>query len=247
MSDETRRPATTQPANPQRAPGLPVGERIEGGPASFPPAEVIEGRFVRLESLDAEAHAATLYDRSHASADDEAIWTYMSYGPFDDYEQMRAWLAANASSSDPSFFSVVESATDLPAGVVSLMNIDVAMRRLELGHIWYVRSAQRGRANTEAAFLLLREAFERWGYRRAEWKCDSLNARSRAAAERLGFTFEGVFRSHMIVKGRNRDTAWFSMLDTEWVSRRDAMRRWLDAEPGTVSLRELMPGAPGAS
>ena len=226
--------------------GQSVGERVEGGPASVPAAEVIEGRFVRLEPLDPDAHAAALYERSHASPDDEAIWTYMTYGPFDDFEQMRAWLAASASSSDPLFFTVVELATDAPAGVVSLMNIDAAMRRLELGHIWYVRSAQRGRANTEAVFLLLREAFERWGYRRAEWKCDSLNARSRAAAERLGFTFEGVFRSHMIVKGRNRDTAWFSMLDTDWPSRRGAMQRWLDAEPGTGSLRELM-SALGAS
>ncbi|MEX1263950.1 MAG: GNAT family protein [Actinomycetota bacterium] len=228
-------------------PTQPVGERVEGGPALLPKADVIEGRFVRLEPLDPDAHAAALYERSHASAEDEAIWTYMTYGPFDGSEQMRAWLVGNAASSDPSFFTVVESATGEPAGLVSVMTIDAAMRRLELGNIWYVRSAQRGRINTEAVFLLLREAFERWGYRRAEWKCDSLNARSRAAAERLGFTFEGVFRSHMIVKGRNRDTAWFSMLDTEWVSRRDAMRRWLDAEPGTVSLRELMPGAPGAS
>jgi RimJ/RimL family protein N-acetyltransferase len=218
----------------------PVGEPVEGGPAHVPPMAVIEGRFVRLEPLDADAHAAGLFERSHASVEDEAIWTYMTYGPFDGEGEMHSWLESNASSSDPSFFTVVEQASGAPAGVVSLMNIDPQMRRLELGHIWYVRSAQRGRANTEAAFLLLERAFERWGYRRAEWKCDALNARSRAAAERLGFTFEGVFRSHMIVKGRNRDTAWFSMLDAEWPSRRDAMRRWLDADPGAVSLRELM-------
>ncbi|HEX7247739.1 MAG TPA: GNAT family protein [Actinomycetota bacterium] len=218
----------------------PVGDPVEGGPATVPPVAVIEGRFVRLEPLDADAHAAGLFERSHASADDEAIWTYMTYGPFDGEPQMRSWIESNAASSDPSFFTVVEQDTGAPAGVVSLMNIDPPMRRLELGHIWYVRAAQRGRANTEAAFLLLREAFERWGYRRAEWKCDALNAPSRAAAERLGFTFEGVFRSHMIVKGRNRDTAWFSMLDSEWPARRDAMRRWLEAEPGALSLRELM-------
>jgi RimJ/RimL family protein N-acetyltransferase len=113
------------------------------------------------------------------------------------------------------------------------------MRRLELGHIWYVPDAQRGRANTETAYLLLRQAFDVWGYRRAEWKCDALNERSRAAALRLGFTFEGVFRQHMIVKGRNRDTAWFAMLDADWPSRRAAMETWLDAEPGSVSLGEL--------
>ncbi len=224
----------------RRVSRLPVGDAVDASPALLPPVAVIEGRFVRLEPLDPEAHAGSLYERSHASPDDADIWTYMTYGPFDGLEQMGTWLTASAASTDPSFFTVVESATGEPAGVVSVMNIDSAMRRLELGHIWYVRSAQRGRANTEAAYLLLRAAFESWGYRRAEWKCDALNARSRAAAERLGFTFEGVFRSHMIVKGRNRDTAWFSMLDGEWPPRRDAIRAWLDAEPGTVSLRELM-------
>lgn len=218
----------------------PVGEPVGGGPAARPVAGTIEGRFVRLEPLDAEAHAPGLYERSHATAEDEEIWTYMTYGPFDGLEEMRAWLVAGAASTDPLFFTVVDRDAAEPIGVVSLMSIDRAMRRLELGNIWYVRSAQRGRANTEAAYLLLREAFGTWRYRRAEWKCDALNAHSRAAAERLGFTFEGIFRSHMIVKGRNRDTAWFSMLAEEWPVRRAAMERWLEAEPGTVSLRELM-------
>ncbi len=223
--------------------GLPVGEPVDGPPAIVPPAEPIEGRFVRLEPIDPETHASALYERSHASPDDDAIWTYMTYGPFDGLPEMRAWLAANASSDDPRFFAVIDPDGDHPVGVVSLMSIDPTMRRLELGHIWYVRAAQRGRANTEAAFLLLRQAFESWGYRRAEWKCDALNARSRAAAERLGFTFEGVFRSHMIVKGRNRDTAWFSMLVEEWPARKRAIDRWLDAEPGTRSLREMITGS----
>ena len=240
---------TGEPLGPGPGPGpgsrLPVGEPVGGEPATLPPGSVISGRFVRLEPLDTQAHAVALFERSHASSDDEAIWTYMTYGPFDGLDEMRTWLTASAASRDPRFFTVIETSTSEPAGVVSVMNIDAAMRRLELGHIWYVRSAQRGRANTEAAFLLLREAFERWGYRRVEWKCDSLNARSRAAAERLGFTSEGVFRSHMIVKGRNRDTAWFSMLEAEWPTRRDAMQRWLDADAGTVSLRGLMAEATG--
>lgn len=219
--------------------GLPLGEPVEGPPAIVPPIEPIEGTFVRLEPIDPEAHAASLYERSHASPDDAAIWTYLSYGPFDGLPEMRTWLVANAASDDPRFFTVVDRSSGEPVGVVSLMSIDATMRRLELGHIWYVRSAQRGRANTEVAFLLLRAAFESWGYRRAEWKCDALNARSRAAAERLGFAFEGVFRSHMIVKGRNRDTAWFSMLVEEWPARRAAIEDWLSAEPGTRSLREM--------
>ncbi|MGZ8630384.1 MAG: GNAT family N-acetyltransferase [Actinomycetota bacterium] len=223
---------------------LPVGERVEGPPALPPPRSTIAGRFVDLVPLDPDAHAAALYERSHAQPEDDVIWTYMSYGPFDGLDEMRAWLTANAASTDPLFFTVAERPSGEPVGVVTLMNIDPVMRRLELGHIWYVRSAQRGRANTEAAFLLLREAFESWGYRRAEWKCDALNERSRAAATRLGFTFEGVFRAHMIVKGRNRDTAWFSMLAEEWPDRRDAIERWLEAEPGSVSLRALIASLP---
>ena len=224
----------------------PLGVPVEGGPALTPPCETIEGRSVRLEPIDPAVHAEALYERSHASPDDAAIWTYMAYGPFDGLEQMRRWLEANAASTDPLFFAVVavdaaaEIGASAPVGVVSLMNVDTEMRSLELGHIWYVRKAQRGRTNTEAAYLLLREAFESWRYRRVEWKCDALNARSRDAAERLGFTFEGIFRSHMIVKGRNRDTAWFSMLAHEWPSRRAAIERWLDGEPGTLSLRTLM-------
>ena len=123
--------------------------------------------------------------------------------------------------------------------MASFLNIDPAMRHVELGHIWYGPAAQRTRANTEAAYLMLRESFEALGYRRVEWKCDRLNARSRAAALRLGFTHEGTFRQHMIVKGRNRDTAWFAMLDREWPAVRAAIERWLVAEPGTLSLIEL--------
>jgi len=221
----------------------PVGPVVRGGPAALPERAAIEGRYVRLEPLDAETHARRLYERSHADPDDASIWTYMTYGPFEGFDQMRAWLDGNAASSDPLFFAVVEIEAGEPAGVVSLMNIDLEMRRLELGNIWYVPVAQRGRANTEAAYLLLRASFESWGYRRVEWKCDALNARSRAAALRLGFTFEGVFRAHMVVKGRNRDTAWFSMLDDEWPSRRRAMERWLASKPGEASLADLLADA----
>jgi RimJ/RimL family protein N-acetyltransferase len=222
-----------------------VGDVVEGGPAREPVRDAIQGRFVRLEPLDPSQHALDLFERSHTDAEDEAIWTYLSYGPFDGLEEMRAWLTSNAASHDPLYFTVVAAHPEGAVGVVSLMNVDTAMCRLELGHIWYVRPAQRGRANTEAVYLLLCRVFDEWGYRRAEWKCDALNERSRAAAERLGFTFEGIFRSHMIVKGRNRDTAWYSMLAEEWPARRAAMRRWLDSEPASVSLRDLIAEADG--
>jgi RimJ/RimL family protein N-acetyltransferase len=215
---------------------MQVGPPVDGGPATAPPAAPIDGRFVRLEPT-AEAHAAGLYDRSHASPEDAAIWTYMPYGPFADAAEMTAWVATCVGSTDPLFFTVVDLASGAPAGMASLLNIDTRMRHLELGHIWYVRDAQRGRANTETAYLFLRAAFDAWGYRRAEWKCDALNERSRGAAARLGFTFEGIFRQHMIVKGRNRDTAWFSMLDTEWPARREAIERWLHSPEGTALAR----------
>jgi RimJ/RimL family protein N-acetyltransferase len=160
-------------------------------------------------------------------------------GPFDDEAEMRAWLEGIAWSDDPRFFTVIDLTTDRAVGVVSYLNIVSSDRRIELGHIWYVPAAQRGRANTETAYLLMRRAFDDLGYRRVEWKCDALNARSRAAAERLGFTFEGVFRQHLIVKGRNRDTAWFSITDAEWPTRRAAIESWLAADPASVSLRAL--------
>lgn len=218
---------------------LPVGALVEGVDAVPPRPEPLEGRFVRLVRVDPAAHAPGLFAATHGDPVAEAVWAYMPYGPFPSVEAMEAWLSDIAPSDDPTFRTVLDLVTGVPVGVVSYLNIVPRDRRIELGHIWYVPVAQRGRANTETAYLLLREAFDALGNRRVEWKCDALNARSRAAAERLGFTFEGVFRQHMIVKGRNRDTAWFSMIDTEWPARRDAMERWLAADPGSLSLREL--------
>jgi RimJ/RimL family protein N-acetyltransferase len=217
---------------------LPVGAPVEGSEAVAPGREPLEGRFVRLVPVD-PVHAPALFAATHGDPDAEVVWTYMPYGPFTSAEAMEGWLTDIAQSTEPTFFTVIERGTDTPIGVVSYLNVVPHDRRIELGHIWYVPSAQRGRANTETTYLLLSEAFDRLGNRRVEWKCDALNDRSLAAAERLGFTFEGVFRQHMIVKGRNRDTAWFSMTDAEWPARRKAMERWLEAEAGSLSLREL--------
>jgi RimJ/RimL family protein N-acetyltransferase len=218
---------------------LPVGPPVGGEPALPPTRDTLSGRDVSLVAVDPDAHVGALFPATHGDEDREAVWTYMPYGPFTDVGEMRAWLASIAPSADPSYFTVIGRDSGSPVGVVSYLNIAPADRRIELGHIWYIPAAQRTRANTEAALLLLRRAFDELGYRRVEWKCDALNARSRAAAERLGFTFEGVFPHHMIVKGRNRDTAWFSMLAEEWPGRRAAMRRWLDAPPGEQSLGTL--------
>jgi len=147
----------------------------------------------------------------------------MGYGPFESQAAMRDWLALRAAETDPLFFAVVDNESSRPIGIVSFLALDATARRLELGHIWYTPDARRKLANTEAVYLMLCEAFDELGCRRVEWKCDALNEASRRAALRLGFTYEGTFRQHMIVKGKNRDTAWFSLLDGEWPGAKAAL------------------------
>ena len=219
---------------------LPVGEPVGGGPARLPGRARLEGRYVALAPVDPVEDAEPLWRAAHdGSPGAERVWTYLAYGPFADTAEMRQWLDAVSPSEDPLFLTV--HGPGGPCGVVSLMSVDPEMRRIEVGHIWFAPAAQRSEANTESVYLMLREAFDELGYRRVEWKCDALNARSRRAAERLGFTFEGVFRQHMVIKGRNRDTAWFSMLDAEWPAARAAFERWLeppaDERPPLASLR----------
>jgi RimJ/RimL family protein N-acetyltransferase len=218
---------------------LPVGSAVPDGEARRPSRRELVGSFVSAVPVDPDVHAEALWACSHGDERTEALWTYMPYGPFPDVGAMRGWLERCAASEDPLFFAVIDRTSAGPVGMASMLNVDPAMRHLELGHIWYGPAAQRSPANTETAYLLLREAFEELGHRRVEWKCDALNERSRAAALRLGFTFEGIFRQHMIVKGRNRDTAWFAMLDAEWRGRKANIERWLASEPGSVSLTEL--------
>lgn len=220
---------------------LPVGQPVVSADApEQPERRAYEGRFVLLAPVDPAHDAAELYPLSHGSDDVEALWTYMPYGPFAGQADMRAWMADISPGTDPLFLTVRHADTGAALGMVSFLSIAGPNRCLELGHIWYVPAAQRTQANTEAAYLMLEEAFRRLSCRRVEWKCDSLNAKSRAAALRLGFTFEGIFRQHRIVRQRNRDTAWFSLLDGEWPHVRDNLRRWLyDNESGTLSLTAL--------
>ena len=214
----------------------PVGDPVDATPAGRPPRTRRQGGFVVLRPVTPDADAGPLFEATRGAPD---VWPYLGYGPFADEAAMRAWLDTLVPIEDPLFLTVLDRASASPIGVVAFMNVDTEMRHLELGHIWYAPIAQRTRTNTEVAYLMLRESFDELRHRRVEWKCDALNARSRAAAERLGFAFEGVFRQHMIVKGRNRDTAWFSMLDSEWPRVRANIERWLSVEPGTLSLREL--------
>ena len=190
----------------------------------------IKGRTVRLEPVSAEAHAEALFDAAHGEGHDPGLWDYLAYGPFDDVAQMRSWLVDRAASEDPLFYAVVDVATGLAVGMVSYLRIDPTYGVIEIGHIWFGKTLQRSRGATEAIFLLSRNAFDTLGYRRLEWKCNNDNARSKRAADRFGFSFEGIFRQHMITKGKNRDTAWFSIIDGEWESIRDGFERWLADE-----------------
>jgi RimJ/RimL family protein N-acetyltransferase len=217
---------------------LPVGPPVAPRETRPPdPGKRYSGRSVTLRPIDAARDVAPLFDGSHGGPEREALWTYMAYGPFADPGAMQAWLETCARSSDPIFLAVLFEGR--PAGMASFMNIVPAMRRLEVGHIWYVATAQRTKTNTETIYLMLREAFDALGYRRVEWKCDALNARSRAAARRLGFGFEGIFRNHLIVKGRNRDTAWYAMTDADWPAVKANMERWLYSSESGISLTAL--------
>jgi RimJ/RimL family protein N-acetyltransferase len=205
-----------------------VGPLVEPLPSGRGPERTsLAGAQVRLEPVEPRAHAESLYGLSHARPEDAVLWTYLAYGPFADHGAFAAWLAERARSSDPLFFALVEQASGAAAGMASYMNIVPSNGTIEIGHIWFAPPLQKSRAATEAIYLLARHAFDELGYRRLEWKCDALNAASIRAARRFGFTYEGTFRQHMVVKGRNRDTAWFSLLDREWPAVRAAFERWL--------------------
>ena len=207
----------------------PLGDPVALGPAADHPSAVLAGRDVTLRRPDPLRDTAALYAATHGDARAEAVWAYMGYGPWAGEEAMGAWIAGRPESVDPFWYIV--AGFDAPLGMATIMNHDAAMRRAEVGNIWYVPGAQRTTANTEAAYLMIRECFDRLGCRRVEWKCDSLNERSRVAAVRLGFTFEGVFRNHMIIKGRNRDTAWYAMTDDDWAVARPRLEWWLYDAP----------------
>ncbi len=196
-------------------------------PARRPEPRVLEGRRVRLVPVDPARDAEDLYA---AAGGDPELWRYLPYGPFAGPPELRAHYAGVAASRDPLFLSVVDAASDRAGGVVAYLRSEPAHGCVEIGHIWFGAALQRTPAGTEAIFLLLRHAFEELGHRRVEWKCNAANVRSRRAAARLGFVFEGIFRQHMVVKGASRDTAWYSLLDGEWAAAGAAFGAWLAPE-----------------
>lgn len=213
---------------PKNTYGQPVGDAVlEGAPRPLPHAQELPGRYCTLVRLDPHQHAEDLY-AAYSAAPDDRDWTYLPEGPFSDLESFRHWAQAAAESTDPRHYAVVDNSSGRALGTLSLLRHDPVNGVIEVGFIVLSRALQRTPISTEAQYLLMRYVFEDLGYRRYEWKCDALNAPSRRAAERLGFTYEGTFRQAVIYKGRNRDTAWFSILDSEWTAVRAAFEAWLD-------------------
>ncbi len=223
-------------SEPHPSTGQPVGLPVDATPARRPGPVTLEGRYGRVEKLDVR-HAANLWK---AYAGHDHIWTYLSaYGPFSDAPAFSDWLASRVVFEDPYSYAIVGTSGHA-LGIAALMEIRPAMRVIEVGHVVYSPALMRTPLGTEAQYLLARYAFETLGYRRYEWKCDALNAASRRAALRYGFVYEGTFRQHMIAKGRNRDDAWFSILDSEWPAHKAAFERWLAPENFDAEGRQKM-------
>lgn len=203
----------------------PIGAPLPGWtPRPLPPHTPLAGRYCRLEPLDAARHADALFD-AFSEAQDDRVWTYMVEGPFADIAAHVAYIERIAAKRDPLQYAVIDARTDRPVGTLALMRITPDHGVIEVGAVTFSPLLQRTPASTEAQFLLMKHVFEDLGYRRYEWKCDSLNAPSRQTAQRLGFQFEGIFRQAVVYKGRSRDTAWFSIIDADWPQVRAAFEQ----------------------
>lgn len=206
--------------------GQPVGFEVAGWkPAVRPTHKVLTGRFCRLEPLDSARHAADIFAANALDAEGRN-WTYLPYGPFDSLPSYCSWAESSSATSDPLFFAIVSNETGKAVGVASYLRIDPANGSIEVGHLNFSPLMQKTPIATEAMWLMMREAFS-LGFRRYEWKCNALNLPSRSAAQRLGLSFEGIFRQAAINKGRNRDTAWYGAIDSEWPALDGAFRHWL--------------------
>lgn len=208
----------------------PLGTELDWQPVERPARKPLRGAHVLIRPVDAATDAEPLYAVSHPPDGDPAIWTYLPDGPYESAEHLGRMLAWAETSDDPLYFSLVGLPGERPLGIASYLRITPEFGVIEIGHIWFGPPLQRTTAATEAIYLLAAHAFDDLGYRRLEWKCNALNAASRRAAERLGFSFEGVFRNHMVLKGRNRDTAWYAITDADWPPVRNGFQGWLVAD-----------------
>jgi RimJ/RimL family protein N-acetyltransferase len=206
----------------------PVGPLVDPLPLGLKPdRRILFGRWAQLEPLSAAKHGVQLFESFHGKDPDDTIWTYLGYGPFANMEAFTAYLKEKEASVDPCFYAFIRRDTKKAVGVGTFMRNDPANGVIEIGHIWMAPELQRTREATDVIYLMMRHCFEDLRVRRLEWKCDALNAPSRKAAARFGFSFEGIFRQHFIVKGRNRDTAWFAMIDSEWPKAAAGFKAWL--------------------
>ena len=207
--------------------GQPIGYPVvHWKPTVRPPRETMIGRYSRVEPINIERHAPDLFAANRSDAENR-IWTYLPYGPFEDLDSYRDWLEKTCLGDDPLFQAIIDSTSGKAVGVASYLRIDPNSGVIEVGHINYSPLLQRSPAATEAMYLMMKRVFE-LGYRRYEWKCDALNQKSRKAAQRFGFSYEGIFRQATIYKGRNRDTAWYAIIDQEWPAMESAFKQWLD-------------------
>jgi len=213
-------------AKPINIAGQPVGIDLPDWKAPIaPPRESRIGRWCRIEALSVARHGADLCSANGLDTD-ESAWTYLPYGPFATENSYLTWLERQVLSDDPLFFAIIDQATGKAVGLASYLRIDPRIGVIEVGHLKFSKLLQKSAVATEAMYLMMKAPFD-LGYRRYEWKCDCLNQPSRQAAERLGFTFEGIFRQATIYKGRNRDTAWYSIIDREWPAIKAAFEAWL--------------------
>lgn len=231
--------------------GQPIGFAVENWKGASPPSrDSMEGRLCRLDALRADVHALPLH-QAYSLDRDGGNWTYLPYGPFARAGDYHAWAVEMQDREDTIAFAIVDRATERPLGVATYLRIDPPNGSIEVGHLSYAPALQRTVQSTEAMYLMMRRVFEDWGYRRYEWKCDSLNAPSVAAARRLGFRYEGTFLNQVVMKNRNRDTSWFSITDREWPEIRNGLEAWLDPSNfdgegrQAKRLQDLIPVAAG--
>lgn len=206
--------------------GAPV---LNWSARSAPSRQSMSGRYCTLESIDVARHATSLYESLQANPE-PSDWTYLPYGPFQQYVDFKHWLEREATSDDPLFYAIRDGKAGALVGIASYLRIQPEVGVIEVGHIHFSPVLQKTPMATEAMFLMMQRVFDELGYRRYEWKCDALNARSRSAALRLGFQFEGIFRQATMYKNRNRDTAWFSIIDGEWPTIKSAFQTWLSPD-----------------
>ncbi|MBL6932225.1 MAG: GNAT family N-acetyltransferase [Rhodospirillales bacterium] len=219
--------------------GQPIGESLPNWiPARTPDKSPMEGKFCRLEALDCARHATDLFE-AYSNDKEGKMWTYLSYGPFQTQDDLNDWLQVQSQSKDPVFFAIIEKTSNKAVGLASYLRIQPKDGVIEVGHLSYSPLLQKTPTATNAMFLMMKRAFNELGYRRYEWKCDSLNAESNRAAQRLGFSYDGRFRQAMIYKGRNRDTAWYSILDRQWPGIEKAYEQWLSADNFDGDGRQL--------